>query len=152
MLPSLGDRVGDIVNVLGARIARTNPLNIEVDLGVAVDLGVFKVDRFGFRLPIDPQGPPTITAIGISVDIPDAVSGRGYLKILETGFAGSLDVRLPSVGLRIAGNLALEKVTQGGRTATSVLVTIAAEYPTGLPLGGTGLAGEQGAEKCGKNR
>jgi hypothetical protein len=53
----------DIIKVLGARIARTNPLNIEVDPGSARPR-VVKVDRFGIRLPIDPLGDPSITAIG----------------------------------------------------------------------------------------
>jgi hypothetical protein len=140
VLPSLGDRVGDIIQILGARIARTNPLNIEVDLGLGVDLGVFKVDRFGFRLPVEPAGRPTITAIGVSVDIPEVVTGSGYLEILDTGFAGQLDVRLPSVGIRVMGGLRIETVTQGDRSATGVVVTLAAEFPGGIPVAGTGLS------------
>ena len=138
VLPSLGGE--DLIQVLGARIARTNPLNIEVELGLGVDLGVIKVDTFGFRLPIDPLDTPSITAIGISVDIPNAINGRGYLEILATGFAGQLDLSLPTVGMRIAGGLRVQTVTEGDRTATGVLVTVAAELPTGIPLGGTGLA------------
>ena len=140
VLPSLGDTVGDIIQVLGARIARTNPLNMEVDLGLGVDLGVFKVDTFGFRLPIDPLGPPTITAIGISVDIPDTIVGSGYLKILATGFEGQLDVSLPSIGLRVAGGLRIQTVSEGDRSATGVVVMLAVEFPGGIPLGGTGLS------------
>ena len=138
VLPSLGGE--DLIQVLGARIARTNPLNLEVELGLGVDLGVFTVDTFGFRLPIDPPGRPTITAIGVGVDIPNAINGSGYLEILATGFAGQLDLTLPTVGLRIAGGLRIQEVTEGGRTASGVLVTVAAEFPGGVPLGGTGLS------------
>jgi hypothetical protein len=140
VLPSLGAAIGDIIQVLGARIARTNPLNLEVELGLGVDLGVFSVDRFGFRLPVDPLGPPTITAIGVGVNIPNVLKGSGYLEIKSDGFAGQLDLTLPSVGMRIAGALAIRTVTEGDRTATGVLVTLAIELPAGIPLGGTGLA------------
>lgn len=140
VLPALGDAVGDIIQILGARIARTNPLNIEVELGLGVDLGVFSVDTFGFRLPVDPLGVPTITAIGIGVDIPETLVGHGYLQILESGFVGQLDLALPSLDLRIAAGVALRTVTEGDRTATGVLVTLAVEFPGGIPLGGTGMA------------
>lgn len=138
VLPGLlGD---DIIKVLGARIARTNPLNIEVDLGFGVDLGVFTVDRFGLRLPIDPIGDPSITAIGVGVDITGVLEGHGYLEIKSDGFAGQLDLTLPSVGIRLAGGLAIRTVTQDTRSASAVMVTMVVELPTGIPLGGTGLS------------
>jgi len=140
VLPSLGDSLSDFIQVLGARIARTNPLNIEIELGMGVDLGVVSVDRFGFRLPIDPLGTPSITAIGVSVDITSVLTGRGYLKINERGFVGQLDLTLESVKIRIAGGLGIENVTEGDRSATAVIVTLAVELPGGIPLGGTGLA------------
>jgi large repetitive protein len=140
VLPDLGDAVGEIIQVLGARIARTNPLNLEVELGLGADLGVFSVDRFGFRLPVEPLGAPTITAIGIGVDIPDVLKGHGYLQLREDGFAGQVDLTLPSVGMRIAGALSVRTVSEGERSATGVLVTLALELPAGIPLGGTGMA------------
>ncbi|WP_199041171.1 hypothetical protein [Glycomyces salinus] len=140
VLPALGDAIGDIIQVLGARIARTNPLNIEVDLGLGVDLGVFKVDKFGFRLPVDPLGAPTITAIGIGVDIPDTLVGKGYLEIYDDGFAGQLDLALPTVGLRVAAGVKIQTVEEGDRSATGVLATLEVEFPGGIPLGGTGMA------------
>jgi hypothetical protein len=140
VLPSLGDTLGDLIQVLGARIARTNPLNIEVELGMGVDLGVISVDHFGFRLPVDPLGTPEITAIGVGVEIPDVLTGRGYLKINEDGFVGQLDLTLVSVKLRIVGGLAVQNVTEGDRSATATIVTLAVELPGGIPLGGTGLA------------
>jgi hypothetical protein len=140
VLPSLGDALGDIIQVLGARIARTNPLNIEVELGMGVDLGVITVDRFGFRLPVDPLGAPSITAIGAGVEIPNVLTGRGYFKINKDGFVGQLDVTLVSVKLRIAGGVAVQNVSDGDRSATSTIVTLAVEIPGGIPLGGTGMA------------
>ncbi|RYY57439.1 MAG: hypothetical protein EOO09_02395 [Chitinophagaceae bacterium] len=140
VLPALGDKFGDIIQVLGARIARTNPLNVEVDLGMAADLGVFSIDKFSFRVPVDPLGVPTITALGVGVNVEGVLNGKGYLEIKENGFAGQLDVLLPSIGLRIAGSLAIRSVTEGDRSAMATFVAITVEYPSGIPMGGTGLA------------
>jgi large repetitive protein len=140
VLPALGSAADDLIQILGARIARTNPLNVEVDLGLGVDLGVFTVDKFGVRVPIDPAGPPTITAIGVGVDIPDTLTGGGYLQIFEDGFAGSLDLRLPSVGLRVSAALSARTVTEGDRSALGMIAALSAEFPGGIPVGGTGLA------------
>ena len=140
VLPSLGDAADDLIQILGARIARTNPLNVEVDLGLGVDLGVFTVDTFGVRVPVDPAGTPTITAIGVAVDIPGTLSGGGHLQIFEDGFAGSLDLQLPSVGLRISAALSARTVTEGERSALGLIAALSVEFPGGIPLGGTGLA------------
>src|SRR5690606_33731410 len=110
VLPDLPGPLGDIIQIMGARIARTNPLNLEVEMGLAVDLVVFKLDKFGFRLPIDPLGAPTLTALGVSVDVPNTIVGKGRLEINSTGFAGQVDVSLPSVKLRIAAGLAVSSI------------------------------------------
>ncbi|MBA3310465.1 MAG: hypothetical protein H0U28_10515, partial [Nocardioidaceae bacterium] len=140
VLPSLGDAANDLIQILGARIARTNPLNVEVDLGLGVDLGVFTVDTFGVRVPVDPAGAPTITAIGVGVDIPGTITGGGYLQIFEDGFAGQLDLQLPSVGLRVSAALSARTVTEGDRSALGVVAMLGVEFPGGIPIGGTGLA------------
>ena len=140
VLPALGDTANDLIQILGARIARTNPLNVEVDLGLGVDLGVFTLDKFGVRVPVDPPGPPVITAIGVGVDIPGTLTGGGYLQIFEDGFAGSLDLRLPSVGLRMSAVLSARTVTEGDRSALGMIAALSAEFPGGIPVGGTGLA------------
>lgn len=138
ILPDAGP-LGDIVQLLGARIARTNPLNFEVELGLGVDLGVFTVDKLGFRLPIDPVGPPTLTGMAVSVDVPNTIAGRGELTVRADGMAGQLDVSLPAVGLRIAGGLGLTSISEGSRSATGVLLSLRAEYPTAIPLAASGL-------------
>ena len=82
--------LGNIVQPQGARMARDNPLNFEVDLVLKADLGVITVDRATVRIPIDTAAPPTLTALGASLDVPGALSGHGYLQITPSGFAGSL--------------------------------------------------------------
>ena len=43
----VADPFGQILKILGARIARNNPLLFEVDLGFAIDLGVISIERRG---------------------------------------------------------------------------------------------------------
>ena len=132
------DPLGKIIQVLGARVARTNPLNIELDMGFKANLGVVSVDRLKVRLPVDPVGAPTITALGVSVDIPNALKGRGYLSMGDP-IMGQLDVTIIPVKVRVSAGLAIGHATDGTRVATSVLATLAVEFPTPIILGSSSL-------------
>ena len=127
--------LGNIVQPQGARMARDNPLNFEVDLVLKADLGVVTVDRATVRIPIDTAAPPTLTALGASLDIPGALSGRGYLQITPTGFAGSLDASLTALGVRVAAGLAVEQLPD----VTAILATLGVELPVPIPLANSGL-------------
>jgi hypothetical protein len=135
----LPDPLGRILQVLGARIARTNPLNLELDVGIAADLGVVSVDRLKVRVPLDQMPPiPTVTGLGVGVDIPGALTGRGYLSFENNGLAGQLDLMVGGF-LRVPAGLAVQHVTQGGSSATAVLATIGVELKVPLVLGNSGL-------------
>lgn len=140
ILPDV-EALGEIIQLAGARIARTNPLNLEVELALGVDLGVFSVDQIGFRLPIDPLGAPTLTSLGVGIDIPNTIVGRGLLAFDETGFRGQVDISLPTVGLRIAAALGINSIEDAAtsRALTAVFLSLKIELPAGIPLGGTGL-------------
>jgi len=128
--------LGDIIQPQGARMARENPLNFEIDLVLKADLGVVAVDKASVRIPIDPPGPPSLTALGAHVDVPRALAGNGYLKLEDDGFSGSLDVALaPPLGVRVAAGLALQNVPG----ATAVLLTLGVELPVPIPLLNSGL-------------
>jgi len=140
--------LGDILAVTGARLARVNPLNLEVDIGLKVNLGVITVDQFRIKLPLEPLGPPTITPTGVKVDLSQVLVGSGYLsiekKILPSGregtsILGTLDVTLVQLKLRLAAGLAIETVEEGTRTATAVVATLIVEFPSPIVLGATGL-------------
>lgn len=139
--------LGDLIRVLGARIARFNPVTLEVDLGFVLDLGVVKFDQFKVKWPLaypeeDPDpgpGLPMILPAGARVDIPGTLQGSGRLHILDDGFEGSLDLTLVPVKVRIAAALAVRQLTQDGETVTAVLVTLGVEFPTPIVLGATGL-------------
>lgn len=133
--------LGDILQVLGVRLARTNPLNLEIDLGLPADLGVVSVDRARLRIPLDPPGPPSLTALGAGVDV-GAVKGKGYLSINQqpdgvTELSGGLDASLVPLGMRVAARLKLAQLTNPA--TTGVLVTLQVDFPIPLPLYSSGL-------------
>jgi hypothetical protein len=136
----VAEPLGQILQILGARIARNNPLMFEIDLGFAIDLGVVSIDRARVRMCFDPVGPPELTAFGAGVDIPGALRGRGYLELSEVEIKGQLDLTIVPVQVRIAAGVGVANIppAQGG-PATGVIVTLEVEFPVAIPLGNSGL-------------
>jgi hypothetical protein len=135
-LLTVPEPLGDIIQPQGARMARENPLTIELDLGLKADLGIVTIDRSTVRIPLDPVGPPTISALGAHVDVPAGVSGGGYLKLLQGGgLEGSLDASLVPVGVRVAAGLKIDS-KDGVRV---VVATLEVDLPVPIPLGASGL-------------
>ena len=92
---NLPSPLGDILKVAAARIAQFNPLTLELDIALKADLGVVTVDKFKLKMPLHPDvGPPMILPSGVRINIPDAVKGEGFVQILDTGFAGGLDITI----------------------------------------------------------
>lgn len=135
--------LGDLLKILGVRIARVNPLVLDLDLGLKVDLGVITVDKFKVTWPIHPLGAPRILPTGVKVDIPGTLVGKGSVDFRELpagwAVAGSLDVTVVPIKLRIAANVAVEPIQQGDRKATAVFVGLLVEFPTPIVLGASGL-------------
>ncbi len=146
-IPSSGgihvpDPLGDIIQVAGTRIARSNPVNIELDLELKADLGVVSVDKTTIRIPLEGGFAPTISALGVHITVPGAIEGHGYLAIYPDGFGGQLDASLPSLGVRVAAGLAVRHIVDPAdatRTATAVLVTLEVDFPVPIALGSSGL-------------
>ena len=136
----VADPLGQILQILGARIARNNPLLFELDLGFAIDLGVVSIERARVRMPLDPVGPPELTAFAAGVDVPGALRGRGYLELNEIEIKGQIDLTIVPVQVRIAAGVAVANIppAQGG-PATGVIVTLEVEFPVAIPLGNSGL-------------
>jgi hypothetical protein len=134
------DPLGQILQVLGARIARNNPLFFEIDLGFAIDLGVVSIERARVRLPFDPVQPPELTAFAASVDIPGALRGRGYMELNEHEIKGQIDLTIVPVHVRVAAGVGVANISPAeGGPATLVIVTLEANFPVGIPLGNSGL-------------
>ena len=146
-IPSSGgirvpDPLGDIIQVAGTRIARSNPANIELDLELKADLGVVSVDKTTVRIPLEGGFAPTISALGVHLNVPGAIEGSGYVAIFPDGFAGQIDVSLSSLGVRVAAGLSVRHVKDPAdpvRTATAVLVTLEIDFPVPIALGSSGL-------------
>ncbi|MBU1378540.1 MAG: hypothetical protein KKE02_15335 [Alphaproteobacteria bacterium] len=137
------DPIGQIIQVLGARIARTNPLTFEIDLGFAVDLGVVTIERARVRLPVDPLGPPELTAFAASMNVPGVLEGRGYMEINSTPsfeIKGQIDVSLVPLKLRLAAGIGVADIpaSEGG-PATGVIITLELELPVAIPLAQSGF-------------
>ena len=146
----VADPLGKILRILAARLSRTNPLTLEVDIGMSVDLGVVTVDRAGVRVYLDdPTRPPELTALGISVDIAGALVGSGFVQLAHSTdpqghpvatIGGQLDLTLRPIELRVAAAVEIATITvDGGRTATGVYVGLDVVLPVGIPLGTSGL-------------
>ena len=58
------------MKIAAARIARFNPLTIELDLEIKADLGIITVDKFLVKIPLDGTSSPMILPSGVKVNIP----------------------------------------------------------------------------------
>ncbi|HEV2757651.1 MAG TPA: DUF6603 domain-containing protein [Actinomycetota bacterium] len=147
--------LGDLLKIFAVRLFHSS-LTLELDLGLKVDLGVVKVDRFKVKWPIDPMKPPSILPSRVQIDIPGTIIGRGYVNIIEPptnptsatdsgGFEGALDVSLVPVKLRAAASLGVRTVTVP-RKVTAVFAAIIVDFPAPIPLGqaAVGLYGLSG--------
>ncbi|MCB5185576.1 hypothetical protein LG201_10215 [Methylobacillus gramineus] len=134
------DPLGQILQVLGARIARTNPLTFEVDLGFAVDLGVVTIERARVRMPVAPVGVPELTAFAASINVPGTVEGRGYMEINGNEIKGQIDISLVPLKLRLSAGLGVANIpaSEGG-PATGVIITLELELPVAIPLAQSGF-------------
>lgn len=137
------DPLGQIIQVLGARIARTNPLTFEIDLGFAVDLGVITIERARVRMPVDPVGPPELTAFAASLSVPGTIEGRGYMEINSSPtfeIKGQIDVSLVPLKLRLAAGIGVADIpASDGGPATGVIITLELELPVAIPLAQSGF-------------
>jgi large repetitive protein len=137
--------LGELMHLLAVRIASLNPLQIETDIGLKVNLGVVSVDRARIRLTL-PQAEGesiaiTLTALAASVSIPGVLKGTGSLAIDPTGFDGSLDLALTSIGVRIAATLDVHQIQDPAtnRNLTAVFASLEVDFPAAIPLLQTGL-------------
>jgi hypothetical protein len=149
---ALPSPIDNVLKIFGARIAKLNPLTVELDLGMKVDLGVVTIDRFKVKLPVDPPGIPTILPSGIKVDISQVLVGSGYVNIIEPpaappgspqpgfgGIEGAFDITLVPVKLRIAASFGVRPITDGTRNATAVFLGLIIDLPAPIPLGQSGI-------------
>ncbi|GAA1996097.1 hypothetical protein [Microbacterium pumilum] len=140
---SIADPLGQILRIAGARLSKSNPMTLEVDIALGVDLGVVSVDQASVRAYLDEARAPELTALAASVDIPGALVGSGYMRIGESAgqkvIGGQIDLTIRPVSVRIAAAVEIANIVDGARTATGVYIGLNVVLPAGIPLGSTGL-------------
>jgi hypothetical protein len=151
---SLPNPLGSLFNIAGARLARFNPVTLEVDFAIKVDLGVITVDKFKLKIPLDPVGAPQIIPSGVRVNIPGVLLGSGFVEVIDAdipdengntvhakGVEGGLDLTLVALKVRLCANIGLGTLhdSTNNRDAVSVFVGMRAEFPTPIILFQTGL-------------
>jgi hypothetical protein len=130
------DFLADILQPDRPRMSRSSPLNLELDLLPRLDLGVVKVDKTSVRIPIESHDLPSLTGLGVSLDVPGLMQGCGYLQFTNGGFFGQLDATLAQLGVRVTAGLALRKITPD---TAGFLATLGVDFPIPIILGSTGL-------------
>lgn len=131
--------LGNLLKVAAARIARFNPLTLELDLEIKADLGIVTVDKFQVKIPLDGSSSPMILPSGVKVNIPSAIIGSGSVKIDSGGFQGTIDVTLVPLKLRMAASIGVEHISQPPREATAFFLGLELDFPAPIILGSSGL-------------
>jgi hypothetical protein len=153
--------MGNLLKILSARMARENPFIMELDLALAINLGIITVETIRVTAKIDTGDKPGMTAADrfsimviptrVSVNIPATLIGKGYLDMghennvkgndaqVHNGFRGYVDLTLVPLKLRIAASLGIGPVGDGKRNATAFFLGLEVELPVAIPLGGTGM-------------
>ncbi|SDI25502.1 hypothetical protein SAMN05216603_12911 [Pseudomonas benzenivorans] len=117
------------------RMARENPLNLEIVLRPKADLGIVTIDRASVRVPLDGGGVPTLTALDAHLNV-GLLQGSGSLELLPNGFKGTFDASFGApLDIRAAAVLELEDA--GG--PVSVRLGFDVEWPVPIPLANSGI-------------
>ncbi len=147
----IAEPLGQILRVLGARLSRSNPMTLEVDIALGVDLGVVAIDQASVRAYLDdPTRLPELTALAARIDIPGVIAGAGYMRIGNEvdsqgnkigTIGGQLDLTIRPVSVRVCAAVEVATITEAatGRQTTGVYVGLSVVLPAGIPLGSTGL-------------
>ncbi|TXH47433.1 MAG: hypothetical protein E6Q92_00595 [Burkholderiaceae bacterium] len=117
------------------RMARENPLNLEIGLTPKADLGIVTINRASVRVPLEGGGVPTLTALGAHLDV-GLLRGGGSLQLLPNGFRGAFDASFGEP-LDIRASAVLELESKDG--PVSVRLGFDAEWPVPIPLANSGF-------------
>ena len=126
--------IGELLRVVAVR-AGAGSAWFEIELGVALDLGVITLSNPIIRLTFD-AGSVSVELRGMqaSVVITNVLEAHGSVAIGDGGALGAdLDVFVIPSGIRAAGTLAYDPA------ADYFLIGVSTEFPSAIPLLSTGL-------------
>ena len=153
----LGDGIGRLLSVDRVRAGAGSPLWLEVELSLALETGIFSIDTLRIRISLETDQlfaavggevnlgsgsisisdfDVSINKLGVSVDIPGTLEGRGELAISGGDIEGELDLSLVPLDLRIYA--ALKLLTREDLRALYAYLSV--EFAPGILLGSTGAA------------
>jgi len=128
--------LGDLLQPDRARVAKENPLRIEIDLVPKLNLGIVTVDRTTAFVEIDRAGAKGgISALAVHLDA-GPLRGSGYLSVGDDALVGGIDLFLPEpLSLRLNGQLAY--ANRNGQMA--LYASIGVGWPVPMPIANSGL-------------
>ena len=139
----LQGKLGKILKIAAARIARFNPTTLELDLEIKADLGIITVDKFIVKIPLDTNDAPSILPSGIRVNIPATITGQGSVNIgSDGGFDGRIDITLCALKLRLVASVGVHHLSQATppREVTAFFLGLEIDFPAPIMIGATGLS------------
>jgi hypothetical protein len=141
-MSTLQGALGNILKIAAARIARFNPVTLELDLEIKADLGIITVDKFIVKIPLDTNDSPSILPSGIRVNIPATITGQGSVKIgSDGGFDGNIDLTLCALKLRVVASVGVHHLSQltPPREVTAFFLGLEIDFPAPIMIGATGI-------------
>ncbi|KHK99937.1 hypothetical protein LK09_01015 [Microbacterium mangrovi] len=129
-----------ILRIFGFRVSRDNPMFVEVQFGIGLEIGILTIDTATVRAAFSGDGTPdiSISRLSATLDVPGVLHGTGYVAISDTQISGGFDVSVTSVNIRIAATLTIHPDPSGG-PAIGILFGAAVEFPAPILLGSSGL-------------
>ena len=124
--------LGRLLRVNAARLG-TGSAWIEVDLGLAVDLGIITITEATVRATLGDGGfDVDLRGLEVLLDVPGVVRGRGKLAVAPDGaLSSAIELQVIPAGISAAASL---KIVDG-----FVSLFVETRFATPLPIGGTGL-------------
>lgn len=126
------ETLGKLLRVTAARLG-TGSAWIEVDMGMAVDLGVITITQATIRATLtDGSWSPSLRGLEVQLDVPKTVRGKGKLSLNSTGEL-SAAIELEIIPARISAAASLRMV------GDFFSLFVETKFATPIPLAGTGL-------------
>ena len=129
----------EILRVFGFKVSRDNPMFIEIQFGIGLEIGIITIDTATVRATFNGGGGApdiSISRLRATIDVPGTLHGTGEVSISENLIGGAFDITVTPVSVRIAASLYIAKGPDGN---VGVLFGGLVELPVPIVLGSSGL-------------